>query len=74
MHADKDGVDLSHAVWRKSRFSGNQGNCIEVADGFAGVMPVRDSKDPEGPSLVFSAGAWSAFVAGVKAGEFPVDC
>jgi hypothetical protein len=42
-----------------------------VADGFPGVVPVRDSKNPDGPALVFSAGAWSAFVAGVKAGDFP---
>lgn len=35
-----------------------------------GAVPVRDSKDPEGPALVFPADAWSAFVAGVQAGEF----
>ncbi|MFF7456800.1 DUF397 domain-containing protein [Kitasatospora sp. NPDC008115] len=67
-------MDLSHAVWRKSTFSGNQGNCIEVADGFVSVMPVRDSKDPEGPVLVFPAEAWLAFVAGIKGGEFSADC
>jgi hypothetical protein len=35
-------------------------------------MPVRDSKDPQGTALVFSADAWSAFVAAVKIGEFPI--
>ncbi|MGE7435452.1 DUF397 domain-containing protein [Kitasatospora sp. NPDC001175] len=65
-------LDLSSAAWRKSSFSGGQGgDCIEVADGFPGVMPVRDSKDPDGPALVFPAEAWSAFVTGVKAGDFP---
>ena len=63
---------LDGACWRKSTFSGNSGDCIEVADGFVGVMPVRDSKDPQGPALVFSADAWSAFVAAVKIGEFPI--
>ncbi|MEV7187741.1 DUF397 domain-containing protein [Kitasatospora sp. NPDC093102] len=65
------GVDLSNAAWRKSKFSGDQGNCIEVADGFAGVVPVRDSKDPDGPALVFPADAWAAFVAAVKSSELP---
>ncbi|WP_416875724.1 DUF397 domain-containing protein, partial [Kitasatospora sp. SC0581] len=40
------------AVWRKSSYSGgNGGNCIEVAPGFPGLVPVRDSKDPRGPAL-----------------------
>ncbi len=63
--------DLSRAEWRKSTHSGgNDGNCIEVADGFPGVMPVRDSKDPEGPALVFRADAWRDFVTAAATGEF----
>ncbi|MDH6138930.1 hypothetical protein P3T35_000919 [Kitasatospora sp. GP30] len=64
-------VDLSGASWRKSSYSGNGGTCVEVADGFPGVMPVRDSKDPEGGALVVPADAWRAFVGAVKAGSFP---
>ncbi len=65
-------IDLSAAAWRKSSYSDNNGgNCIEIAPGFLGVVPVRDSKDPHGPALVFGADAWAAFVAGVKAGNFP---
>lgn len=41
MHTD----DLSHAQWRKSSFSGNTGNCVEVAVTKSGVA-VRDSKNP----------------------------
>ncbi|MEE1788609.1 Scr1 family TA system antitoxin-like transcriptional regulator [Streptomyces sp. SP17BM10] len=63
-------VDLTGAPWRKSSYSGNGGQCIEVADGYAGVMPVRDSKDPQGPALVFPAEAWRSFVSAVQAGEF----
>ncbi|MFI9366248.1 DUF397 domain-containing protein [Kitasatospora sp. NPDC053057] len=64
-------VDLTDASWRKSSYSGaNGGACVEVADGFAGVMPVRDSKDPHGPALVFSATAWQSFVTAVRTGEF----
>ncbi|MBO1417352.1 DUF397 domain-containing protein [Streptomyces sp. FH025] len=62
--------DLAGARWVKSRYSGNGGECVEVAPGFPGVMPVRDSKDPEGPALVFSAEAWTSFVAATAAGEF----
>ncbi|MBC3841789.1 DUF397 domain-containing protein [Streptacidiphilus sp. 4-A2] len=61
--------------WVKSTYSGgNGGECIEWAPGHAaatGAIPVRDSKDPEGPALAFSPDAFSAFVQAVKAGEFP---
>lgn len=63
-------IDLSDAAWFKSSYSTNGGTCIEVAPGFTGIMPVRDSKDPSGPALVFPADAFAAFVAAVKAGEF----
>ncbi|OEU90433.1 hypothetical protein DB35_04230 [Streptomyces abyssalis] len=60
--------DLSTATWRKSSYSnGEGGSCLEVADGFPGVMPVRDSKVPDGPALVFPAGSWVAFVGAVSA-------
>ncbi|MFI9329796.1 DUF397 domain-containing protein [Kitasatospora sp. NPDC052868] len=42
-----------------------------MAPGFPGVVPVRDSKDPSGPALVFASAAWSAFLASLRAGEFP---
>ncbi|MCX5211368.1 DUF397 domain-containing protein [Kitasatospora sp. NBC_00240] len=65
--------DLSTACWRKSTHSGGESNseCIEVADGYPALVPVRDSKDPHGAPLVFTANAWSAFVDAVKAGELP---
>ncbi|MGV9270838.1 DUF397 domain-containing protein [Kitasatospora sp. NPDC003701] len=63
-------VDLADAQWRKSTFSNGQGGCVEVADGYERVVPVRDSKDPQGPALVFPAEAWRAFIAGVQSGEF----
>lgn len=68
---DRSGLSAA-AVWRKSSYSNaNGGDCVEVADGIPGVVPVRDSKDPEGPALVFGADAWSAFVADVRSGRFP---
>ena len=67
-------LDLSHVRWVKSTKSGNGGgNGIEWAPAVAastGIVPVRDSKDPLGPALVFPATAFAAFVGAVKAGEF----
>ncbi|MFF5361212.1 DUF397 domain-containing protein [Streptomyces scabiei] len=60
--------DLSAAGWRKSSYSdGGQTNCLEVADKIPGIVPVRDSKAPDRRPLLFTAGAWSAFVEGVAA-------
>ncbi|MFC4587452.1 DUF397 domain-containing protein [Sphaerisporangium corydalis] len=57
------------AHWRKSTFSGDEGgNCVEVASNLPGLVAVRDSKNPTGPSLAFAPGAWAAFVSGVKVG------
>ncbi|WP_435173074.1 DUF397 domain-containing protein [Actinacidiphila sp. bgisy145] len=63
---------LRAANWVKSSYSaGNGGECVEFARNVPGVVPVRDSKDPEGPALAFSADAWRSFVSAVRAGEFP---
>jgi hypothetical protein len=60
-------------VFRKSSRSNGSGgnNCVEVdLDAEIGVVLVRDSKDPSGPVLDFTDAEWSAFIAGVKRGEF----
>jgi hypothetical protein len=62
--------DPNGAAWRKSSYSNQEGgDCVEVADGFPGVVPVRDSKDPHGPALVFPAASWVAFIGALKAGH-----
>jgi hypothetical protein len=59
--------ELSTATWRKSSYSDGQGgSCVEVADGFGGIMPVRDSKAPDGPTLLFPTGSWTSFVDAVR--------
>ncbi|MFJ2263911.1 DUF397 domain-containing protein [Streptomyces sp. NPDC087844] len=61
--------DLSTAAWRKSSYSdGGDNNCVEVADGYPGLVPVRDSKTPAARPLTFSASSWAAFTEGVKRG------
>ncbi|MFF4015305.1 DUF397 domain-containing protein [Streptomyces sp. NPDC001843] len=42
---------------------------MEVADGFRAVVPVRDSKVPQGPALCFEAASWAAFIGELKAGR-----
>jgi hypothetical protein len=55
--------------WRKSRRSGNGGDCVEVA-ALGEFVAVRDSKDPTGPVLTFPVPTWRAFVAAIRRGEF----
>ncbi|MGW4771135.1 DUF397 domain-containing protein [Nocardia sp. NPDC004278] len=63
-------VDLSGAMWFKSSRSDATKDCVEVAFLEAGLIGVRDSKNPTGPALVFTPGEWDAFTAGVNDGEF----
>lgn len=62
-------VDLTGAAWRKSVKSQNNGGCVEVAD-LGDHVALRDSKNPTGPVLVFTAFEWECFVDGVDKGEF----
>jgi hypothetical protein len=56
-------MELTGARWRKSsRSSGNGGACVEVADNLPGLVAVRDSKDPTGPTLTFTPAAWRTFL------------
>lgn len=58
------GYDLTNAQWRKSSYSGGSGGetCVEVADEFPGVVPVRDSKVTDGAVLIVGASAWAYFI------------
>ncbi|MFG1674619.1 DUF397 domain-containing protein [Micromonospora sp. NPDC049282] len=58
-------TDLTGAIWRKSTRSGdNGGDCVEVSTNLPGLVAVRDSKDPNGPGLIFTPQTWSAFLKG----------
>ncbi|MBW8091696.1 DUF397 domain-containing protein [Streptomyces hygroscopicus subsp. hygroscopicus] len=60
-------LGLSTATWRKSSYSNNDGGiCVEVADNLPGIVPVRDSKNPDGPVLIFPNDSWSTFIATLK--------
>ncbi|MDX3307531.1 DUF397 domain-containing protein [Streptomyces sp. NPDC054884] len=57
----------SAVTWIKSSYSGaNGGDCIEVSPDSPAAVPVRDSKNPDGPVIVVARSAWAAFVDAVS--------
>jgi hypothetical protein len=70
-HSSSNGGNcVEVGMWRKATYSNmNGGACVEVGE--AGpVIAVRDSKDPDGPKLVFGQTEWQTFAARIKTGEF----
>ena len=60
--------ELSTAVWRTSSYSNGEGGaCVQVADGLP-AMPVRDTKCPDGPTLIFPPASWTAFLHTLNSG------
>jgi hypothetical protein len=60
-------ADLTGARWHKSTRSGsNGGDCVEVADNLPELVAVRDSKDPDGPALIFGRDTWTEFIRTLK--------
>jgi hypothetical protein len=62
-------ASLPSARWRKSRHSNPSGDCVEVAELLSGHVAVRDSRDPDGPALVFARSEWATFIRGARGGE-----
>jgi hypothetical protein len=62
-------MTCKRSAWRKSSFSGNVQNCVELADAGSDVL-LRNSRLPCAGHLAFTRTAMAAFVAGCKAGEF----
>ncbi|AXL87360.1 DUF397 domain-containing protein [Streptomyces sp. CB09001] len=65
-------TDMTGVRWLRSSYSTGANNCVETARPSAGpragLLAVRDSKNPAGPALLFSPGSWTAFTAGVGRG------
>ncbi|GAA1945749.1 DUF397 domain-containing protein [Kitasatospora viridis] len=68
--ADLYQVDPTDLTWRTSSYSKDGKDCVEVAELPGGAVALRDSKNPRLTPLRFTAGEWTAFVEGVRDGEF----
>ena len=63
--------ELRCAGWRKSSFSGNgNNNCVEMTRLATGEVAVRNSRDPDGPTLIYTRAEVEALIRGVRNGEF----
>lgn len=63
------GAGQAHPIaWRKASFCAS-GECVEVTQR-DGMILMRDSKEPDGNPLRYTAEEWKTFLRGVKAGEF----
>jgi hypothetical protein len=60
---------MTDRVWRKSSYSGQQGNCVEIA-GDKELIAIRNSNHPDAGTILFDRAEMAAWIAGCKAGEF----
>jgi hypothetical protein len=65
MHRARSGT---FTRWRKSSYSSDSGNCVEIAFR-PDQVGVRDSKDPDGPVLAYTTKAWRVFMTAIRTGE-----
>lgn len=63
-------ASLGGVQWRKSSASNPSGNCVELAELPDGAVAMRNSRDPQGPALVYTRAEITAFLIGVRNGEF----
>jgi hypothetical protein len=71
VHNGMKASDLANATWTKSARSGpTGGNCVEVTFLTEGAVAMRNSRQPDGPALVFTRDEWDAFVGGARDGDF----
>lgn len=70
IHNGMSALQLSDVKWRKSRYSGAVGNCVEVATLIDGEIAVRNSRYPDGPALIYTRDEMAAFLSSAKDGEF----
>ncbi|MCF6475898.1 DUF397 domain-containing protein [Nonomuraea sp. MG754425] len=65
--------DIMKAAWRRASYCNGATACVEVAPLADGNVALRDSKQHDGPVLVFTPSEWAAFVAGVQDRQFDLE-
>jgi hypothetical protein len=73
MHQTRNGIgagELRSITWQKSRRSNPSGNCVELAALPGGDVAMRNSRDPNGPALIYTSDEIAAFIAGARDGDF----
>jgi Domain of unknown function (DUF397) len=63
-------AQLRQVRWQKSHYSNSQGSCVEMALLPGGDIAVRNSRDPNGPTLIYTQAEIQALLQGAKAGDF----
>jgi hypothetical protein len=63
-------AQLRQIRWQKSRYSNSQGSCVEMGLLSGGDIAVRNSRDPDGPALIYTKVEIQALLQGAKDGEF----
>ncbi|WP_411140946.1 DUF397 domain-containing protein [Streptomyces sp. x-80] len=61
---------IPNVVWKKSRKTMEEGDCVETAALPGGGVAIRNSREPDGPALVYTRKEMIAFIDGVKGNEF----
>jgi hypothetical protein len=69
---DNDMIErrLRGARWQKSRYSQGASSCVEMAELPSGEVALRNSRDPEGPTLIYTRAEIEALIRGAKDGDF----
>ncbi|WP_327404269.1 DUF397 domain-containing protein [Streptomyces sp. NBC_01288] len=57
--------------YRKSSYSDQAAECVEIATNIPTTIAVRDSKNPNGPSLQLNPATWTAFQASLPPTSAP---
>jgi hypothetical protein len=73
MHQTYNGMpadELPAVSWQKSRRSNPSGNCVEMAGLPDGGIAIRNSRDPQGPALIYTVEEIAAFIGGARDGDF----
>ncbi len=73
MHQPSNGTpasQLSPVRWRKAAASNPSGNCVEMALLPDQLIAMRNSRDPQGPALIYTRDEIAALLAGARAGDF----